>query len=612
MADETATFALDIEGLADIKGLAAGSASALEDLRGAISSDVAALSDMQKALRLLKGGGEAAKQQITELTARIGAQRSKVASSQAAFVKFGGTFGKKLEPPIPPTFPERLKAAEKPLANLTASFKALRGTVLGGAVIGGLAAIAVGFVAMGAAVLGAVAALTAYGIAAAGARRSELLSLEGLTKTRNFYGIAAGKASDLQAAIDRVSDSSSLGRDQLGQMAQGLYRSNLRGAALSQALEGVAMATDAAGESQGEFYKAMFLGAGRYGGSAKRVLDDVKARFGEVAARKALGWEVQTRKLKENFGRIFSGLKIEGLLTAIKTVTDLFSQSTASGRALKSLTETLLQPLINGIEKTGPIAKRFFQGLIIGGLLVSIGLQRVRNWWIKTFGGSETLKGLDLAKAALWAGVIAAGALAGVVGGLAAAVLALGAVIAIPVAMFGLFVGAMNRAGENAKQLGTKFGQAGLEISKGIGKGILDGAKWVISAITQIADTAVATFKKKLKIASPSGAFAAEAKWIGPGVEGPVRKSIPRVQAAVRALVEVPKLGARAGAGGGAVQVEAPQVQALPGLAARTVHVEIHQLNVTAGGPDAKTIAQDVRAELLRELEGAALELGVV
>src|SRR5690606_20328193 len=96
-------------------------------------------------------------------------------------------------------------------------------------------------------------------------------------------------------------------------------------------------------------------------------------------ARQMLDLNVQSMKLRENFARIADGLKIEGLLKSLNMVTELFSQTTASGRAMRTIFRGIFQPMINSVEYLGPLAKRFMQGMIIGGLLLTIGFLKVKK-----------------------------------------------------------------------------------------------------------------------------------------------------------------------------------------------------------------------------------------
>jgi hypothetical protein len=604
-AEETATFSLELEGLGDIEGLASGAADALDSLQDSIASDTKALGEMQKAMRLLKGGSTTNIAAFKELRDRIAAQKDKIAQSQAAYVNLGGAFKRTSTPAdaLGGKLGQLGDTAGKmspQIGGLLSKFSALRGLLGGGVLIAGAAALAAGFIALGVAVIAATAALLRYGIAAADARRNEKLQLEGLTKVRNWYGLAAGSAADMQKAIDKVSDSSSLARGELVSMNEGLYRSGLRGAKLEQALEGVAMATDAAGAAQGEFYKSMFLGAGKYGGNTKKVLDDVRARFGQVAAMKALSLDSQSRKLRENFQRIFDGLKIEGLLKALKSITDLFSQSTASGRALKALAEIMLQPLINAVEFVGPLVKRFFQGMVIGALLVVIALQRVRNWLVDTFGGSEVLKGFDLQKAALWAGIFAFSVFAGAVLVTVAAFGLLAAGAALAIAPFVALVAFVQDARDKIAK--KDWMGLGLLIARGVAAGITFGASEVVIAMGKMGADAFNALKKKLEIRSPSAKANRELGLpIPQGMARGVTRGAPEVQRAMVRMAELPApppandSGERDGGGAGR------------GGRSLTSNGGLH---VHTSSDKPRELVADVMRELERALEGAAIETG--
>lgn len=601
-AEQTAQFSIDLQGLDEIPGLAEGAAGALDELRDSISADTAALGEMQKAMRALKSGSSTNIAAFKELRDRISAQKDKIAQSQGAFVQLGGSF-KRTKPAAEQTAGALSRlgtTAQKmnpEIANLGGKLGALRGLFAGA---GGMAMLAAaGFIAFGAAVMVGVAALLKFGIASADARRNEALQLEGLTKVRNFWGVAAGKASDLQGAIDKVSDSSSLARPQILAMAEGLYRSNLRGAALEQALEGVAIATDAAGESQGEFYKSMFLGAGRYGQGTAKVLADVKKRFGEIAARKSLGLEVQARKLKENFARIFDGLKIEGLLKAIKSVTELFSQSTASGRALKLIFEKLLQPLIDGLEFAGPIARKFFQGIIIGTLLAVIGLQRLSNWFNETFGSSELLAGIDAQSIALWAGV---GAFAAFGIGVLIVVAALAGLAAMAALAIAPIVGlvAMFQSGYDMI-LAKDWKGLGLLIARGIVAGITFGASEVVSAIGKLGADAMSALRNKLEVRSPSRASFRLFAQVPKGGVMAIRAGTPELKRELGNMARMPAIDL-----GDAPSSPAAKADSAGG----GKRIEIKELHIHAKSDNPRGLAQDIMRELERISEGVAIELG--
>jgi hypothetical protein len=434
--------------------------------------------------------------------------------------------------------------------------------------------------------------LLRFGLAAANARRSEFLMLEGLTKARNWYGLAAGKASEMQAAIDKVSSSTALGRDQIAGMASELYRANLRGENFNQALEGLAIATAAGGAAQGELFKNMAIGHAFAGASVKKLANDVRARFGKVAAAQMLDLNVQTMKLRENLNMLFSGIGIETFAKAIKIVADLFSQSTASGRALKTILEVLFKPLSAAIEAAAPLAKRFFQGMVLGVQTVMIAVLRLALFFKKTFGGSELLKGLDAQKAALYAGAGVIGLMAGAALLAAAALGAMAAGFGAVAAIAGVVLApvfALAKTVQLIRKLGWKG--AGSAIVQGIVSGIKSGASWLVDAIKNLAQSGAKAFTDFFEIKSPSKKMARYGKNLAQGAAGGVQAEAPAFKSAVADMTDVPLGGAARGGGGNTTTINIGDVY-LDGKRATSEQ------------------AADFRRMLEKELEGAALQLG--
>lgn len=621
MADEVSTFAVALEdGTSDVAKDAAG---ALEELKSALMDDMAALKGMNAALRNLKNAGLAGSNQAKALTDEIAAQKAAIGATQNAMIKLRGSVKGLVEDELAAARAAKAldaqlaaqKAAEdaavkaakehkrqlkewKAHLNEVKTAEKEAAAERAAALKAGLA-YAAAFAAVAVAVGKAVSALASYALASADARRNERLALEGLTKTRNWYGIAAGKASDLQTAIDRVSDSSSVGRDKLVEMASGLYRANLRGAALEQALEGVATASDVAGDAQGEMYRAMFVSAGAYGKNTKQVLDEVRARFGAVAKMKALSLDAQSRKMRENFARIFSGLNLDSFLGVLKQANDMFSQTTSSGRALKLIVERLFQPLLDFVGGQGLLVKRFFQGATIAALLLMIGVLKVRNALRSAFGDSEILQSLDMQKAALYLGAAAFGALAGVVLGLAAAFVVLVTPLALAAMRLYGFYKMVTGAWDAISNL--DFGQIGRNLVDGFVNGIKSGVSFAVNAVEEMGDRAMTALKKKLQIFSPSRAFAKLGLQIPRGVAVGVTAGTGEATGAIRQMAAktegeystAAETHSNGGGRGGSNSINVNLV-----------------VNVQAKENDAPAIGLSVRDEVAKVLEGVLFQLG--
>lgn len=615
----TATFEINLKD--NTSGSAADAADALNKLKAQISGDTKALGEMQRAMNNLKKGGTTNVQQFKELKEAIKAKKNAIADAQGSWLKLGGSFDAATASSAKTggAFESLAKATSGlpgPLGSMNAQMGKLASLTGSGLIAAGALAIAAALVAVTAAAIAAAGAILKFGIATADARRSELLHIEGLTKMRNWYGLAAGNAKEMQSSIDNVSASVAIGRDKVGEYSAQLYKMGLRGENLSLALEGVAIKAAVQGDAAAGAFASWAAGAAMAGKSVKALTDDVKARLGGIAARQMLSLEVQSKKMHEAFASLFGNLKVEGLLKALDGVTGLFKQNTASGRALKMIASTMFQPMTDAVAALGPYVRRFFQGMIIGVLTVGIQVLKLRNWFKATFGSSEILKGFDATTLAVYAGEAAVAALGVafvVTGGLIVGALALampfiwGAVVAVgslalaglamaaPFILGAVAIGALVAAGYQLYQLWKEIDwtSLGSAIVDGIVGGLKNGAKWVIDSVKSLGEGAMTALKSTLGIASPSKEFAKLGLAIPQGVEKGVEKGTPGTQRAVDDMVGVPKAGVGAGGGrsGGS-------------------SISIESLNVYASSDKPQDLAIDIKRELERILEGVAVQMG--
>lgn len=607
MADQTATFAIELEDKAS--GAATSAAQGLKRLRDQIDADKRALSQMQAAMKNLQGGTVVNIKQFKQLQEQISAKKAAVAQAQSSFLSLGGTFNK--TGGSSSSFQARLAALSKqsaampgPLGGLIARFQSLAAVVGGGVMAAGILAIVAALALLVVGTVAAVNALARYGVAQADAARSELLRIEGLTKIRNWYGLAAGNAGQMQASIDKVSASSALGRDKVAAYSEQLYRMGLRGDNLSAALEGVAIKASVQGEAQANMFANWAAGAALTGGSVRKLADDVKARLGGIAERQMLSLTVQTQKQQEAFAALFTGLNIEPFLKAKKAINDMFSQSTASGRALKQLLTVLIQPLVDAVTAALPIVKRFFQGLILGGQRIVIAILEVRAAFRRTFGGGgDWLKGIDLAKAALYAGATLAVVLASALSYIAIAALGISAPFLLAAAAIWAVINTASLLYQLWKEI--DWTDLGRSIWQGIVGGLKSGAQWVVDAVTSIGHAASAAFKNALGIHSPSKTFQHLGAAIPAGVTAGVEQGTPAARRAVSGMVPAP--GVRVS------EPTAPTPRTTPPGSAKSAaggSVTINQLHVHAKSDKPRELALDIKRELEAILEGVAIQLG--
>lgn len=602
--DDRASFAIELRD--ETSAPAKDAASALEALKAKIKADTAALREMQAAMRAMKGAtGGGALKAMKDLKDKIDAQKASIAAAQAKYLQLGGTFG---------TVAQRTHAASSGFDGLLGRLTGLPGPLgaLGSRLssLASLSTAAAGMIALVVSALAAFAAATArataqlfrYGIAQSNARRAELGRLEGLTTLRRWYGLTAGSATEMQAAIDRVNEATAVGRGQLEQYTAQLHRMGLRGDNLTQALEGMAIVGAVQGEAMARRFAGMAAGANRAGHSVRALADDVRARLGGVAARRMLDLDVQMRRFHDSLGRIFGDLRIEGFLRALNEMTSMFSQSTATGRALKAIVETIFNPVLDAAGSGAPLVRRFFQGMVVGALLVTIGVIRLARLLQSVFGGSEILRGINAQRIAFGLGAAVVGAFvftlaaAAAVAGLVVA--AVGAITAtVAAASAGILAGVAALAGLVAAGIravqwfrSTDFSSLGRSIVDGLIRGIQVGALRIPASMQNLAAQARGALEQALRMRSPSRVFAELGAQIPAGLAVGVERGAGAAQDAVDGMVGTPTLAA-----GGS-----------------TTHVSIEGgIHVHAqSGDQAREIAESIHEQLAAVLEGLGASIG--
>lgn len=653
MAEDTtkATFAVELQ-----DGVSAGAESAaasLERLKEQLDADSKALSDMQKAMRQLKGATTAdVAAPMASLTKQIAAQRNTIAQAQGAYLALGGAFKKTPKVPKLPKVPPLPVPAATGLQELAKAAQALPGPI-GGVVakmntlVSSLSKAQLTTIALGAAFLGVAFAagkmtksLFGEALAAQDATRNELLHFQALTKMRNLLGIAPGKATDMQDAVDRVSASVSIGRDKVAGYAETLYRAGLRGKSLEVALEGTSIKASALGDAAGAGFAGFAATVALSGGAVKRLADDVKNRFGGVVQRQMTSLQVQQLKAHENWNSLFRGIRIEPFLDSLKRLRDILNVNTAAGQALKSLFTTFLQPLFGAAETGLVFMRRFFKQMLIGAMEMKIAYQEVRNWFARTFGKSQVtqaqdlLDTIDLGRYAVYAlataftllatkatisavtALVRFGAtlLATVIPAVWSAVTATASfavsILAVtwPFLLAAVAVAAFVAGVLALYDLWNEIDWT--DLGRNLWKGIVDGLKggWeaVKSVFSDLADEAAKAFKTALGIASPSKVFAELGLEIPKGVAAGIQLGTPAAQQAAAAVVTAPELG------GSTQNGPSPEPGAGAGAAGKAGarSITIGELHIHAATAEPKTLAAAFRRELESVLEGVSLEAG--
>jgi hypothetical protein len=572
MADQEARFAVEL----DVKGQQAsdGMADSLARLKAQIQADQAGINELQAAMRRLQQAGSSNTAVFKQLRDQLAAKKASLGAAQESYVKLGGTFGevKQAAKATSGGLDELLGVAQGaggPLGELAGAGSRLTGVLGKAGAAGAVVALVAALALVVAGTVAAIASLTHFAIVSADAARSQRLFLEAATGGR----VAADA---LTTAIDAVGGRVATARAQLEEMALGLARSGLAGRALEAAFSAVATASAVMGQAAGSTLQGIadrarqarrfVLGAFDLQGTGLKLVDvaqalatkmkislgaavtairdgrvrvedglealdaAVQAKFGKLARAQLLGFTFQLQKARENVSRIFAGVNIEPFLEALHDVLSLLDQSTITGRALRAIAETALNPLLETLASLGPIAKGFFQGMVIGALLVAVGVLKLRNAWRDAFGG-ETRSSIDWVKTAMYAG-------AGAVGALVAILAALGVVLAVAVGPFVLLAKVAYNA-YNAL-IGINWSSAGSNIVDGLIGGITGGVGRVVAAVKGLGQSAMAALTGTLKIGSPSKVFAEYGSFTAQGFAEGVEDGSARADQAVTAMVARP------------------------------------------------------------------------
>lgn len=599
---ERVSFAIELKD--DISASSKNAADALATLNLKIKEDVQAISEMRRAMRNLKGNTSVSAKAFTELRSKIDAQRASLASSQAKFVEMGGQFGKT---------GSKVQTATGSVSKMSDAM-----TMAGGqtaALAGGvgrlsallanpvtlMVALTGATLAFAAAVVVATSKLTKFGFAMASLRRDEQLQIEGLQTLRRQYGRTTASVGAMQAAIDRASDSTNIGRQTLLGYARQMERAGLRGDALADAVEAMGIAAQVQGDRGVGRFRALAFQARLTGGSVVALAESYRQRLGPIARAQMLSLSNQTTRLRQNLSSLFSGLQIDGFLEAIAKSFDLFSKTSVTGKVLKGLFDRLLQPLIDGGAKAVSIFKPFIQGMILGFLKIENLVLRAALAIKQAFGDTSLFKNIRLDRIAVHLGELTA---AGIVGAVVALGAALGTVAAVMVALAAptiFFISQLVRLSgvvgtTMGKLRGLSFGEIANQMIDGLVQGLMDGIARVKSAVMSVAKAAKDTFTSALKISSPSKVFEGFGQNISQGVSQGVDSGQSQVDGSIQNLVQTPE---SAGVTAGARQ---------------SISVSIGDIHVDGGKAegDPRQLAIAIRDELASILEGVSIEMGAV
>lgn len=611
MADEKTSVTWDVDvSTGDSAQEVENLAKTLDDMRDSMRANTGELKVMKESLKALRAGGAQFKQQAEALKNEIDAKKKFIAQTQLDWIKLGGAkLANQRRPKDPDNDPKRLSDVRLAVQALSKAFQesgTAAGRMLGQVTrfAAGLSAAKLMVVALAGAIVAATVAVVVWtkrlaesAIAAQDARRNELLHFEALTRVRNLMGIMPGKAKDMQAAVDRISASVSISRGEVASLGQQLYQSGLRGKRFETVLEAASIKASALGSAAGSAFAGFAADVHHAGASVERAARDIKNRFGDVVQAKMKSLEVQSRKVKESFDSLFSGVDIEPLLTVNKQWNDMLSVTTETGKALRSFATAFLQPIVNAVTSVWNVTRRFLKQMLIGLLDLGIAYRTVKLWFVKTFGGPEVESIWGKFFTWLKPGRILVWALAGALTFLAVKV----ALVTWPFLLAGAAVWGLVEAGQQFYALWKEidWGELGANIINGLVGGIKAAWTAIKSVAGDLADELTSAFKLALGIQSPSKVFAELGLQIPRGVKKGIDEGSGEATGAASKLVQPPTKIAPIGTGQPAAAKSG------------NITLTIGEIKVTVGDEaGAKAVAQGIRRELETVLAGLAEQIG--
>jgi hypothetical protein len=566
VATETAKFALECE---DGISVAAGSAEeSLLKLQNQINRDQKALVAMKAAMRQMQSSGAVDIDAYRKLQKEIDATQGSIGKARAAFVNLGGVLGKKYKLAKPPkvepvgvdAFISALERLPGPLSYVGKAARGVQSMVVGlteavgvaGAVVLGVVAVLALLVAVLAAVAVATAKATVellrYAAAQSDAMRSERLRLEGLGTLRRWMRLTAEDATQMNESINTVAASVALPRSQVAAFGEDLQRMGIRGRAGEDALWSLSTAMAVQGERGARRLMPLI----RMAGHSEKAMANLRARvdkeIGGISRAMMRSLPMLSTKLRESFQALFEGINIEPLLTGLYRLSQLFSQNTQTGRALKEIMEALLEPLIGELGGATPALERLFEELVILALEFAIVLVDVETAIYRAFGPRilgrllESQGAMEVVRVALIALAAPAAVLLGVF--VVLTLMVIGVVTALMMFAEWLYLGyqAARQFGEGLARLYELFSSAswadvGRGMIDGLISGLTSGVTRLRAAVTGVATDARAAFRDALGIHSPSTVFAQLGLAIPQGIAEGVEAGSPEATGAVGGMM---------------------------------------------------------------------------
>ena len=387
-------------------------------------------------------------------------------------------------------------------------------------------AIAVAVIAIATAAITATIAVTAWAVSLSDAANTQSRLYQGMVQS-----VKGGEA--LEASVNSLASRVPLTNDKLRSMAGELAKTGLRGKELEDALESAAVKAS-------------------------------EAQFGPEWAKQVNSLDKLNERFKNHLTGLFR-LKTDDLQAGLGRLVSLFDETSVTGKAIKVVFDSLMQPLIDGLTGLVPVIVKTFIQFEIYAMKALIA--------IKPYG--STIAAAAKALAVLGAVILGVVAVAlGIVIGAAAlfltrvvlvwsAIISWGeSMIATGKAVWSFGESIMSGAGgaldwlmgkvtEVTDWLGSlSLSQIGTDLIAGLAQGLLGGGPAVLEAISGVVGGAIDSAKKLLGIASPSKVFAEIGANTAAGMQEGVDSGQADVQGSIDALVAPPAVSPISNIGG--------------------------------------------------------------
>lgn len=418
---------------------------------------------------------------------------------------------------------------------LQEGWKALSGSLGSSGAMAAVAAAGIALVVV--AVIAAGAAIAAFVVKLGNARRDLLLTQQAMLGS-------AEAAKAVQGSYVGITRETGVASGRLAELTKALHDAKVPADQMPDALKALAQQESALGDTSGTQALIDQLKSGKK--SVSELGSEMEKQFGDVARKKALGLDQQMEILRANVEDLFGGANIEGVLKGFSKLVGLLDSSTASGRAIKAVFDSMFgglggaEAIFTGIER--------FVIVFMTQVLKAINFVRRLGATLGLTGGDgkSAFEGMDVAAG------IAKVAFIGAAIALAPLLLLIGAVVGV----VQLAIGAWQLMGTIAAGAGQgisdawsavkaffegfDLAQVGADIIDGLVEGIKNAAGKVAAALTDAVKGGVDAAKSVLKIASPSRVMMELGQYTGEGMAIGVDRSASEVETSMANLVEPP------------------------------------------------------------------------